>query len=153
LVALLVARVVSTPSQTSAAEAITTKLANNKLKRPADETDRPCGIFTVANRTLIANVRKQRHEPSSLDRISHGVLADRGTTCLTSTNDFPVTVNQLLEQFHVFEIDVHWAWTLAIDIQRILLWTVRVVVLGFRRVIFRRILAKIKPCDCVVNRL
>ena len=78
-------------------------------------------VFQTLFAKLIAYVWQQRHEASSFDRIGDGVLADRGATGLAAANDFSVTVNQFLEQFDVFVIDVHWARALAIDVQRILL--------------------------------
>ena len=72
------------------------------------------------SKALIAYEWQQGHEACSLDRVGHCVLTDRGAACLTTANNFSVTVDQLLQQFNVFVIDVHWARTLTINVQRVL---------------------------------
>ena len=68
---------------------------------------------------LIAFEWQQSHKTSSLNRLGHGVLADRGATSFTTSHDLAVAIDQFLEQFYVFVVDIHWAWPFAIYVQRI----------------------------------
>ena len=67
----------------------------------------------------VANVRHQRHETSAFDGRGDSVLADRGATGLAAADDLALAAGELLEKLDVFVIDIHRAWTFAVNHQRI----------------------------------
>ena len=68
-------------------------------------------------RRLVAFEWQQSHESSSFDRFSDGMLADRGATGFSATDDFSMTIDQLFQQFNIFVVDIHRAWPFAINVK------------------------------------
>jgi hypothetical protein len=84
-------------------------------------TLQPTGSSVLSPRPLFTRIGQQRHEPRSLDRTGHRVLAGRRTTRLAAPYNATVPIDQLLQQLDVLVVDIHRTWTLAVDENRILL--------------------------------
>lgn len=74
----------------------------------------------IVRQWLVPNVRHQRHEAGSFDSVGYSVLADRGTTSFSSSDQAAMSIDQFLEQLDILIVDVHRAGTFAVNIQRIL---------------------------------
>lgn len=68
---------------------------------------------------LLADVRHQGHEASSLDGLGDGVLAGGRATRLATSNDTAVAVDQLFQEVNILVVHVHGTRALAIYVQRI----------------------------------
>lgn len=79
----------------------------------------PQGAVVGGKRPLVAFVRQQSHKASTLDGFSDSMLTDRRATCLPTTENAAVTVNQFFQEVHVFVIDIHRTRTLAVYKQRV----------------------------------
>ena len=64
---------------------------------------------------LLAHVRQHGHEPGTLDGRGHGVLTDGLATALPPADDFALPVGQLLQEFQVLVVDIHWAGPFSVD--------------------------------------
>ena len=74
-----------------------------------------------AVRRLLADVGHQSHESGSLDRGGHRMLAGSSATTFSPANDPALAIDHLLQQLDVLVINVHRAWTMAIDEDWVLL--------------------------------
>src|SRR5208282_1986119 len=70
---------------------------------------------------LLADVWQQGHEASPLDRVGHGVLAYGRAAALTPADDLALAVDELLQQLEILVVDIHWARTLPLNKQGVLL--------------------------------
>ena len=73
----------------------------------------------LLNAELFTHVGEESHESGAFDGGRDRVLARSGTTALATANDPALSIDHLLEQFHVLVIDIHGTRTMAIDEDRV----------------------------------
>ena len=111
---------------------------------------------TMANeefRQLFARVWQQSHEPRSLDRQRHSVLAHSRATRLATTHYPTMTINQFAKQVDVLVVDIHWPWAFAFNEQRILLFGAGANSRTFARTFALARITASWRCRCARNRL